>query len=463
MKPPDPGPQDRSPVHRRRRPALVPLLRTALRTVARVVELVHVNDCSETSTRATLARLTALCAGWVQCGVVVAQPCGMAIVNPPTRERLNGTIHDLELFDDGTGNGARLYACGTFTDASPARGLALGGIARIGANGFEAVAGANVRTAYSMEPLDDGSGPALWVATSAVNGARRWSAASGWTTHSGATVFRVLRALDFGDGNGPLLFGGALSLSRVYRWDPVAGSWVVLPQLAGFGGSVGIMGIQALDPDGEGPQPKRLVASSSGGLQFFDGSQWQVIWSTWTHALELADDGVNGVRLYTGTHPGGSLPLNTALSGWNGTDWHHAIGGSQSWNPGYAIASIDMGPGIGPRIFSLSTAGVIMSNPTGLWQRVNGTPISYGSFPIYKGPLLAFRTAGGVPVVVTIDSIAQNGLLRIAGCPRCPADRNLDGAADVGDLFDFLGEWFGSASPNLQQLFDFLALWFGGC
>jgi hypothetical protein len=79
--------------------------------------------------------------------------------------------------------------------------------------------------------------------------------------------------------------------------------------------------------------------------------------------------------------------------------------------------------------------------------------------------MAAYHMPGSnVPVVVGVTS-GGNGLQRLAGCPRCEGDRNLDGAADLTDLLDFLEVFFSTASgpPRVQQLFDFLAVWFAGC
>ncbi len=54
----------------------------------------------------------------------------------------------------------------------------------------------------------------------------------------------------------------------------------------------------------------------------------------------------------------------------------------------------------------------------------------------------------------------------------CPADFDQSGAADVQDIFTFLGAWFSadphtdinlSGSIDIQDIFDFLAVWFAGC
>ncbi|MCC6320724.1 MAG: hypothetical protein IT438_04725 [Phycisphaerales bacterium] len=58
-------------------------------------------------------------------------------------------------------------------------------------------------------------------------------------------------------------------------------------------------------------------------------------------------------------------------------------------------------------------------------------------------------------------------------CTRlCPADFDANGALGVGDVFSFLGRWFGghadadfngAGGVTLQDVFDFLAAYFAGC
>jgi poly(3-hydroxybutyrate) depolymerase len=56
--------------------------------------------------------------------------------------------------------------------------------------------------------------------------------------------------------------------------------------------------------------------------------------------------------------------------------------------------------------------------------------------------------------------------------PPCPADFNLDSAADADDLFDFLDAWFATdlradvnndSAVDADDIFFFLAQWFAGC
>jgi hypothetical protein len=69
-----------------------------------------------------------------------------------------------------------------------------------------------------------------------------------------------------------------------------------------------------------------------------------------------------------------------------------------------------------------------------------------------------------VPVVV---GVTGNGtaLQRLAGCPHCRADRNLDGVADTADLLDFLDQYFTDpvTSRSVQNLLGYLQIWFAGC
>jgi hypothetical protein len=47
--------------------------------------------------------------------------------------------------------------------------------------------------------------------------------------------------------------------------------------------------------------------------------------------------------------------------------------------------------------------------------------------------------------------------------PRCEGDRNLNGATDATDFFDFLGEWFAQPTRGVRPLFNFIGAWLTGC
>lgn len=72
-------------------------------------------------------------------------------------------------------------------------------------------------------------------------------------------------------------------------------------------------------------------------------------------------------------------------------------------------------------------------------------------------------TGRGAPIQITSASIELDG---------CNADYNGNGAADVADIFEFLGLWFaGNAAADFDgndlvqvaDIFAFLTSWFGGC
>lgn len=199
----------------------------------------------------------------------------------------------------------------------------------------------------------------------------------------------------------------------------------------------------------------------------WDGTTWVTVPGSlsfgWTKSILAFDDGT-GPRLHWGTHGGTDLPVYACTSQWDGSQWTYAQCLVPYANPAYALASIDMGPPLGQRLFSVTGSGIIMSQPTGNWTSIPGSPynVDYSSVD-FQGTILTHHTRGGnVPVVVALDS-SRGRLVRYAGCPRCDGDRNLDGSTDAADLFDFLDEWFSLPTRSVQQLFNFLTDWFASC
>lgn len=395
-----------------------------------------------------------------------AQPCGVEMVTPPTRQAVNGLIYTLAAYDDGGGAGPQLYLGGNFTATDPSTTALPGGIARVVGGTLQSLPPGGPPNVRAMTVFDDGSGPSLWVAGGTI--LRRWDGAA-WTAAPSLSSYagqpNVIKAIDL--GGGPSLYAG--TGTGVFRLDGT--TWT---ELNGHLTITGVItGLEGFDIDGDGPQPAQLYAAGTisvfggSGAAVWNGSMWQAVPGApsfgSTKSLLTYDDGF-GTAVYWGSHPG-NLPTRACASRFDGVAWVFPVTSTPTGpvvNPGYAFAGVDFGPEIGRRVVSASLAGFIVSSPTGPWTIIPGSGPSPTYETDYTGALAAYRMPGsGVPVVVGVTSRGR-ALQRLAGCPRCQGDRNLDGAADLADLFDFLDEYF-TSTHRVQQLFDFLRAWFAGC
>ncbi|MBK7644633.1 MAG: hypothetical protein IPJ19_16595 [Planctomycetes bacterium] len=271
-------------------------------------------------------------------------------------------VYSLRSYDDGSGSGAQLYAGGYFSNVGSNTQHA---IARWdGANWLQLGPGlASSSTVHDMVVYDDGSGagPRLALAgylklagSSTVWPLAFWDGTS-WSTQSGFSAGDTATCLCVhDDGTGSALFvGGRLGLAgpsalRIVRWDGATSLTAIADSLDLMPSSLG-----TFDP-GTGP---RLVAcgyfSRVDGLQALHCASWTP--SGWSriangqglagrpNAFALFDDGSgSGADLYAAgesNYPGSAGRVRH----WDGAEWTDV--GADFGGPVLALASFDDGSG----------------------------------------------------------------------------------------------------------------------
>jgi hypothetical protein len=297
---------------------------------------------------------------------------------------MNGPVHALAVFDDGSGAGPALYAGGDFTMAG---GQAANRIARWDGIGWSAVSSGTSAAVYALTVFDDGSGagPALYAggkfSTAGGQSAMRlakwdgqsWSAVGGGiASGDGVWAFAVF---DDGSGAGPALYAGGdfhsaggTSAESIARWDGQA--WSALGSgLDPYPSSLDTPTVQALAvfDDGSGAGPALFAGGqfdAAGGQPLLNLAKWDgQAWSSPVHmfgvdvsALTAYDDGSGaGPALYIG----GFISLVEALFGdlsakhvarWDGQTW--SVLGTGLTNPVRALAVLDDGSGGGPALYA---------------------------------------------------------------------------------------------------------------
>jgi hypothetical protein len=305
---------------------------------------------------------------------------------------VNGTVNALAVYDDG--NGAALYAGGSFTSAG---GVPASFVAKWTGSGWSAVGGGTDGFVYALTVYDDGAGPALYAAGSfgsaggvTASWIAKWDGSSwsplGSGLSGGFTGARALAVHD--DGSGPSLFvggdftrAGGASANRVAKWD--GATWSRLDYYS-FGDTVYAL---AVYDDGTGP---KLFA---GGrftdfygaplIAKWDGSTWQPLNSPFTgldgnyvRALSVYNDG-QGAALYVGgSFWSAGYVWASNVARWNGASWSALGSPTNGVNSSvYALASYDSGGG--PGLFlggPFTTAGGMASNRIARWQCVENQP-----------------------------------------------------------------------------------------
>jgi len=200
----------------------------------------------------------------------------------PVLPALGSAIHDMQAFDDGTGQA--LYMAG----APLVQGIpGTGGIARWRGGSMQAVGSGINGQGHALAVFDDGTGPAMYVGgnfvTAGATPARfiaRWKNGA-WSSVGEGFNKEVLALQVWDDGNGPALFAagrftqsGNTAVSRIAKWN--GASWEPLD-----GGIAGgdVAALAVYDADGAGPRSSALYAAgsftSAGGLPSARVARWQ--------------------------------------------------------------------------------------------------------------------------------------------------------------------------------------------
>lgn len=253
-------------------------------------------------------------------------------------------VLDLAVFDDG--NGAGLYAGGTFSGAGSVLASAIArwdGVAWWPLGSGLAAPGLGFQPgAYVLHVFDDGSGPALFVGGAfseaggvPVHSIARWNGTSwsdvgGGVTESQIGVVHSLAVFD--DGTGPALFvggrfdqAGGVTAHSLAKWNGT--SWTGVG--GGFDPSVSTVYALAVFEDGgsetlyAGGQFFTAGGMSADNLARWDGTSWTAVGLQGeVFDLTVHDDGA-GPALYAGgefTRTAGGQTLNR-IGRWNGSAW----------------------------------------------------------------------------------------------------------------------------------------------
>jgi trimeric autotransporter adhesin len=270
----------------------------------------------------------------------------------------NSIVLSLLAFDDGSGPG--LYVGGAFSTAGA---VAVPGIARWNGTSWSAVGG-GVSTnrdpvCHALTVFDDGSGPALYAGTnwtSPGGGIAKWNGASwselgsGLADGMGAPVVSALAMAVLNDGSGPALYvagnfasAGGIPVQHIAKWNGTA--WSALgPPGDGIHGNVNAL---TVFDDGSG---SALYATglfhtaghiSAESIVKWNGSTWSPLGSGLSyigggaHCLAVFNDGGHNVaNLYVGG------PFDTAggLSSSGIAEWHGCAIGSFCSGDGTTLA-----------------------------------------------------------------------------------------------------------------------------
>ena len=287
---------------------------------------------------------------------------------------MDGGVHALTVFDDGTG--PALYAGGRFTTAG---GVPANYVAKWNGMEWSALDTGTDSYVYALTVFDDGNGTALVVGGNftiaggvLADGVAKWNPGTPayWSAlGNGMSDYGVVCALTgFDDGTGPALHaGGAFAM---------------------------------------GPAPGLLITK-------WDGAQWLALAGVTTgevRALAVFDGGATSALCVGGWFAEiGGVPANH-IAQWAGTEWS-PLGSGMSARV-RALAIFDAGHG--PALVAggdFTTAGDVPANHIATWNGaswlpldggMNGTVTALTVFDDGTGPALyaggLFTSAGGVPV-----------------------------------------------------------------
>ncbi|MEM1178275.1 MAG: hypothetical protein AAGM22_08030 [Acidobacteriota bacterium] len=308
-------------------------------------------------------------------------------------------VQDFVVFDDG--DGAALYATGTFTIAgnTEARHIAKWDgreWSPLGLGLGREVSGTTFN-GRALAVHDDGSGPALYVSGRfnladgvMTRNVARWDGEQ-FTPLGDGLPDSVIELEVYDDGDGEKLYA---SSGGLFVWD--GASWTDLP--AGHGGQD-----LAVYDDGGGAKLYATTLMSNhpeGGVAAWDGTTWLALagpsgFGTDGAIFDMAvfDDG-GGEKLYVGgrfTTAGGVAALQ--LASWDGTQWQ-AVPGSPSTDGGVdALAVFDEGEG--PRLAVAFTDFDSREAKVFTWDGATWTELAVPS---------AFRGSASISTMIAFDA-----------------------------------------------------------
>ncbi len=310
-------------------------------------------------------------------------------------QAIDGTINAVAAWDDGSGGGPALYVGGLFTMAGS---TPVSNIAKWDGTTWTTLGSGVSSQVYDLVIFDDGSGAgeALYACGSFTfaggsSAARiaRWNG-SAWSTLGAGVggLVRDMQVFDDGSGNGPALYAGGdfttaggNPANRVAKWNGQA--WSALGSGPGNGSVVSL----AVFDDSTWSGPALYAAgglSIPGGVAKWDGTTWQPLGVGVNggpiNALAVFDDGSgSGPALYAGgafTTAGGAAANRIAR--WDNGVWT-PLGSGITGNAINSLALFDDGTGNGPVLVAagdFTSAGGQAANRMASWNGKQWTPIA---------------------------------------------------------------------------------------
>lgn len=422
-----------------------------------------------------------------------AQSCAPRLAPMSLTPGLQGGVNVITAYDDGSGLGNAFFAGGTLSG--------FGGVARLTPEGW-AAAGTLPSGVQALEVIPDGTGPGgrpgFYAATG--NGLFRWDAQT-WQPVAPAISAGLVAVTWLPAAAGGVSLHVVTSSGQFMRLDN--GAWTTLATF--FGSNRWTQRVLSFDEDGpSGPIPHAIyfvsnitnitrpaplgALSTNNAVVRWDGTTFTGLpinngIGAWFKSAAIYDDGVNGPALFVSGHgqsPLGSVVRWDTLSQTFVAPWPVSPGFGDA---AYGMAVLPDGQSANAdrsRLYGFSNStGLGLSTPARPAAAWNGTSWSSISSPVGTASSLNyhFPAAAGelglahIPAILVANN-PGTGFFAILGCPRCPADLDLDGAATIGDLFPYLDAYFarttaadtdGSGTVTLQDLFDFLGSYFAGC
>ncbi len=330
----------------------------------------------------------------------------------PLGEGMDGAVHALAVFDDGSGAGPALYAAGGFETAG---GVIANRIAEWDGSTWSPLSSGTDGIVLALSVFDEGSGdgPALYASGGFENAGgvtakriAKWDGLSwsplGYGMYSGVWA---LAAFDDRSGHGPALYaggfftqgGGDPDARYVAKWNGT--TWFAV-------GSSGLTGsicppanfyvtcqVLSVFDDGSGPGPALYAGGifcAAGGVNVkhiarWDGQIWSPLGSgvdgadVVVYALDVFDDGQGSApALYAGGwfYEAGEVSANS-IARWDGKSWSALATGLDGWV--FALAVFD--DGSGPALYAggyFTSAGGVEVNHIAKWDGKTWSPVGTG-------------------------------------------------------------------------------------
>lgn len=438
---------------------------------------------------------SAFCALLALAGTTVSEVsaqtnCQAVLANETLTPVVPGVVRTIVSFDDGSGAGPVFFAGGAMAS--------VGNVARLTPGGWERAGSGLGGAVNALEVIQNGPTPTLFAGGDA--GLARWTG-SDWEliTPSPGTSVTAIVVFDDSSGTGPalhVLAGSSLRKQTGAGWTTVANI-----QTSSFDRAIErVHVLDNLDPASGRPSivfaasvfnasiPGQSLIQPASQIVRYDGASVAGLppapYGSWIKAAVVFDDTVHGKSLYVTGH-GNTAAVSTSIARFDSTTQAWAtVGPSIPFTGGaaYGMAVFADGIGTSPHLYAIGSETPIGISPQatiGAWNGSAWKVVSRlgltnpGGVGYHLGSRAGVLGAARIPALLCVSSPATGGtaVFAVVGCPRCPADINLDGQVSMTDLFLYLEAWFaqrpsadiGSQGLTTQDIFDFIGAWFTPC